>query len=146
MKETSDNLKEKYQKSFTEAYEILNPEQREAVDTTEGPVTVVAGPGTGKTQILTLRIANILKIHGGSFADNILALTFTNAGVYAMRQRLAEFVGIETAYKVGIFTFHSFAEEMIKTNPDIFSRFTFSRPITDFEKIKIIEEILNKSK
>ncbi len=146
MNKEETNLKQKYQKSFNEAYEMLNDEQREAVDTIEGPVCVVAGPGTGKTQILTLRIANILKTQGGSFAENILALTFTNAGVYAMRQRLAEFVGIETAYKVGIFTFHSFAEEMIKTNPEIFSRFTFSRPITDIEKIKIIENILNKTK
>ena len=135
-----------YTKTFQEKYSILNPEQKEAVDTIEGPVTVVAGPGTGKTQILTLRIANILNIQGGGYADNILALTFTNAGVYAMRERLADFVGTETAYKVGIFTFHSFAEEQIKNNPEIFKRFAFSRPITDIEKIQIIEEILNKSK
>ena len=63
-----------------------------------------------------------------------------------MRDRLSDFVGTETAYKVGIFTFHSFAEEQIKSNPEIFNRFAFSRPITEIEKIQIIEEILNKSK
>jgi len=109
-------------------------------------VVVVAGPGTGKTQILTLRIANILNAMGAEFAPNILALTFTNAGVFAMRKRLAEFVGTELAYQVGIFTFHSFAEEQIKSNPEIFKNFAFSRAISDVEKIEIIEEILEKGK
>ncbi|MCK5588985.1 MAG: UvrD-helicase domain-containing protein, partial [Candidatus Pacebacteria bacterium] len=140
------NQNNEYLKNYQEKYSILNLEQKDAVDTIEGPVAVVAGPGTGKTQILTLRIANILQKQGGDFADNILALTFTNSGVYAMRDRLSDFVGTETAYKVGIFTFHSFAEEQIKSNPEIFNRFAFSRPITEIEKIQIIEEILNKSK
>ena len=139
-------LKEEYLEKFLGALEGLNDEQREAVETIEGPVVVVAGPGTGKTQILTLRIANILKEMGADFAPNILALTFTNAGVYAMRKRLAEFVGVELAYQVGIFTFHSFAEEQIKNNPEIFKDFAFSRPISDIEKIEIIEEILEKGK
>jgi len=139
-------MKKDYLAKFEEKYSILNSQQKEAVDTIEGPVVVVAGPGTGKTQILTLRIANILKTQGGDFADNILALTFTNAGVHAMRERLADFVGIETAHKVGIFTFHSFADDQIRSNPEIFKKFAFSRPSTDIEKIQIIEEILQNSK
>ena len=62
--------------AFTDAYKTLNKEQKEAVDTTEGPVMVIAGPGTGKTQILTLRIANIL-LQSDVSPDSILALTFT---------------------------------------------------------------------
>ncbi|HIP21955.1 MAG TPA: hypothetical protein EYG72_03365, partial [Candidatus Pacebacteria bacterium] len=89
------NLKQEYQKKFQEKIDFLNDEQRDAIETIEGPVVVVAGPGTGKTQILTLRIANILNTMGAEFAPNILALTFTNAGVFAMRKRLAEFVGTE---------------------------------------------------
>ena len=77
---------------FSEAYQRLNPEQKEAVDTVEGPVMVIAGPGTGKTQILTLRIANILKTTDIG-PENILALTFTESGARAMRERLASYIG-----------------------------------------------------
>ena len=140
------NNKKDYQKEFQKGLDFLNSAQKEAVDSIDGPVAVVAGPGTGKTQILTLRIANILDKLGADMAENILALTFTNAGVYAMYERLADFVGTELAHKTSIFTFHSFAENQIKENPEIFTKFTFSRPITDIEKIKIVEEILGNGK
>ena len=78
---------------FDSLYQGLNDAQRQAVDTIEGPVVVNAGPGTGKTQILTLRIANILRLQGADMAPHILALTFTNAGVRAMRERLAGIIG-----------------------------------------------------
>ncbi len=143
---TKNKMKKDLEKVYEESYALLNEEQKRAVDMIDGPVVVVAGPGTGKTQILTLRIANILRQIGADMAENILALTFTNSGVYAMRERLAEFVGLESAYRVSIFTFHSFAEEQIKANPDIFTDFAFSRPATDIEKIKIVEEILQKLK
>jgi len=61
---------------FKEYYEKLNSEQRKAVDLIDGPVMVIAGPGTGKTQILTLRIANIL-LKTDTDPDSILAITFT---------------------------------------------------------------------
>ena len=63
-------------KTFEEQYSILNKQQKKAVDTIDGPVFVMAGPGTGKTQILTLRIANILKEANGIDPENILALTY----------------------------------------------------------------------
>src|SRR3989338_6039122 len=97
---------------FTREYKKLNPAQKRAVDTIDGPTMVVAGPGTGKTQILALRIANILKktdIKG----DGILCLTFTNSAVDAMRERLVRYIG-EAGEKVNIFTFHSFGLEIIK--------------------------------
>ncbi len=128
---------------FQEQYEMLNDAQRLAVDTIEGPVIVVAGPGTGKTQILTLRIANILKESGaGIDPENILALTFTNAGVVAMRERLATFIGPEEAYRTNIYTFHSFCEEQISRYPDYFPSIIYSRVATDVEKIHIVEKIL----
>jgi len=74
---------------FDQEYKKLNKAQKEAVDTIDGPVMVVAGPGTGKTQILALRIANILQktdIKG----DGILCLAFTNAAVEAMKERLKD--------------------------------------------------------
>ncbi len=133
-----------YRQQFQESYKKLNRHQKEAVDTIEGPVTVIAGPGTGKTQILTLRIANIIDKLGADLADNILALTFTNTGVQAMRDRLSQFVGPDLAYQVNIFTFHSFAEDQIKKYPEYFSRFNVARPVTEIQQIKIIEKILKK--
>ncbi len=97
---------------FEEKYKSLNPAQKEAVDSIEGPVMVIAGPGTGKTQVLALRIANILnKTDVG--ADGVLCLTFTNSGVFAMRDRLRAYIN-NTASKVEISTFHSFAMKMIE--------------------------------
>jgi DNA helicase II / ATP-dependent DNA helicase PcrA len=118
----------------------LNPTQKEAVDTIEGPVMVIAGPGTGKTQILTLRIANILK-QTDTKPEQILALTFTESGVKAMRARLTSFIGA-AAYQVPIYTFHGFAGELIRKYPDAYRYIVGGRPATDLEKISTIEEIL----
>lgn len=98
--------------AYTEAYSKLNEKQKEAVDAIEGPVMVIAGPGTGKTQILTLRIAHILA-NTDTDPSAILALTFTDAGVTAMRKRLKTFIGPD-AYRVRIHTYHSFAESLVK--------------------------------
>lgn len=98
--------------SFLSAYNGLNAEQKKAVDTIEGPVMVIAGPGTGKTQVLSLRIANILT-KTDTPPDGILCLTFTNAGVKAMRERLLRIIG-PSATKVKISTFHSFAFSLIE--------------------------------
>jgi DNA helicase-2/ATP-dependent DNA helicase PcrA len=68
----------KVTKKFKQAYKELNPEQKKAVDTIDGPVMVIAGPGTGKTRTITLRIANILAKTDTS-PSSILALTFTEA-------------------------------------------------------------------
>lgn len=127
--------------SFDEAYKTLNPSQKEAVDTIEGPVMVVAGPGTGKTQILTLRIANIL-LKTDTAPENILALTFTESGAKAMRERLRTYIG-STAYRVPIYTFHGFAERLISEYPDSFERVIGGRPASDIEKIHLIESILD---
>ncbi len=130
---------------FQKSYDGLNQEQRRAVDTIEGPVMVVAGPGTGKTQILTLRIANILRESAAGIGpENILALTFTNAGVRAMRERLATFIGVQAAYEVGIYTFHSFAEEQMRRFPDFFPRFAFGRTITEVDRFRVLEEIIER--
>lgn len=97
---------------FEEQYNKLNPAQKEAVDSIDGPVMVVAGPGTGKTQVLALRIGNILK-STDTKADGVLCLTFTNSGVKAMRERLRKYIGPE-AGKVKIATFHSFGMDIVK--------------------------------
>lgn len=132
--------------TFNENYKLLNPEQKQAVDTIEGPVFVMAGPGTGKTQILTLRIANILKEGSGVDPENILALTFTNTAAHNMRERLSDMIGSELAYRVHISTFHSFAEDMMKQHIDFFPEFFKARIASEVERIKILEEILDKQK
>ena len=97
---------------FKEEYEKLNQAQREAVDSIDGPVMVVAGPGTGKTQILALRIGRIL-LETDTKSDGILCLTFTNSAVKAMRERLRKYIGSE-ATKVKVSTFHSFGMDMLE--------------------------------
>src|SRR6478736_392791 len=114
MQSYRENLKNK----FEEAYNQLNANQRIAVDTIEGPVMVIAGPGTGKTQILALRIARIL-LDTDAAPENILCLTYTDAGTVAMRKRLIRFLGSE-AYKVNIHTFHSFCNKVIQEQSRLF--------------------------
>ncbi len=128
---------------FEELYKKLNPMQKKAVDTIEGPVMVVAGPGTGKTQILTLRIANIL-LKTDTDPDNILALTFTESGAYAMRKRLVDIIGTP-AYKVHIQTFHGFCNEIIKRYPEEFPRIISSTNATEIDQIDIVERIIDIS-
>ena len=82
--------KGKIEKRFYLEYERLNEKQRIAVDTIEGPVMVIAGPGTGKTQILASRIGKIL-LETDAQPENILCLTYTDSGAVAMRRRLLHF-------------------------------------------------------
>src|SRR3990167_4645772 len=99
-------MRSKLEEDFNTEYKKLNKAQKEAVDTIDGPVMVVAGPGTGKTQILALRIGNILK-KTDTKADGILCLTFTNSAIRATKERLRKYIGA-AASRVAISTFHSF--------------------------------------
>lgn len=124
--------------SFKQAYSGLNSEQKEAVDSIEGPVMVIAGPGTGKTSILTLRIANILQ-KTDTPANGILALTFTESGVNAMRKKLVSYIGSE-AYRIHIYTFHGFAQEVISKFPEYFPKVIGGVVASDSEKFALIEK------
>ena len=125
---------------FQTLYKRLNIAQKRAVDIIEGPVMVIAGPGTGKTSILTLRIANILQDTDTS-PENILALTFTESGAYAMRKKLVGIIGT-AGYKVNINTFHGFCNEVIKQYPERFPRIIGSTAITDIDQIALMEKII----
>lgn len=129
---------------FQEAYKKLNKEQKLAVDTIDGPVMVVAGPGTGKTKILTLRIANILD-KTDTAPESILALTYTTAGVISMREKLLEIIG-DRAYRVNIFTFHAFCEHLIKEFNFYFEQLEGARVIDDLERVELIENIIKENK
>lgn len=130
----------KLTQKFTEEYERLNPQQQKAVDNIEGPVIVVAGPGTGKTQILACRIGKIL-LDTDTSPENILCLTYTDAGVVAMRKRLLQFIGPD-AYKVGLYTFHAFCNDVIQENLSLFEK-TALDPISELEQIELLKELID---
>lgn len=104
--------------SFEARYKKLNATQRQAVDTIDGPVMVVAGPGTGKTELLSMRAATILQ-RTDTLAENILCLTFTESGADAMRSRLVDIIG-KDAYKIAVHTFHGLGTEIINQNHEYF--------------------------
>jgi len=125
---------------FDLQYKRLNAAQKEAVDSIEGPVMVIAGPGTGKTTILTLRIANILR-QTDTPPHGILAITYTDAGVKAMRAKLHDIIG-NRAHEVAIHTFHSFASAMIAEYQDHFLHLEGLRHMSDVEQESLIRGII----
>lgn len=127
--------------NFESRYKNLNKSQKLAVDTIDGPVMVVAGPGTGKTELLSMRAANILK-RTDTLPENILCLTFTESGAAAMRQRLASIIG-KDAYKVAIHTFHSFGSEIISQNREFFYRGAEFQPADELSTYEIIRTIFD---
>ena len=129
------------EQKFREAYQQLNEQQRKAVDTIDGPVMVIAGPGTGKTQILSARIGKILS-DTDTMPENILCLTYTDAGTVAMRKRLLGFIGSD-AYKVNIHTFHSFCNEVIQDNLSLFEKNTLD-PISELETIDLFKKLIDQ--
>ncbi len=116
---------------------ILNKEQKEAALALDGPVLIVAGPGTGKTQLLSERAANIVK-KGKALPENILIVTFTNAAARAMRERLASIMGHD-GYSVGVETFHSFANSIVLESEDAINYVKDKIDMDDVEKIKALE-------
>lgn len=128
---------------FKKKYDGLNEAQRKAVDAIDGPVMVVAGPGTGKTEILTLRIGNILKKTDTS-PDSILCLTFTNSGVQAMQERLERYIG-QQSRDVVISTFHSFAYRLIEKHYEFLDFGELPTLLSDNEAVFLIDEILNEN-
>ena len=128
--------------AFEEVMAALNDDQRVAVEHLEDPMLVIAGPGTGKTQIIAARIGNILTTPDTqSQPQNILCLTYTDAGTIAMRKRLLDFMG-PMAYRVNIYTFHAFCNEVIQQNLDYFGKRTLE-PISELETIDLLRELID---
>ena len=126
---------------FEQAYKELNNAQRQAVDAVDGPVLVLAGPGTGKTQLLALRVANILR-KTDTAAQNILCLTFTESAQATMQKRLVSFLA-DDAYKVSIHTFHSFASEVIARHTEHFGDQVRSQVADGLASYEILQSIFN---
>ena len=131
----------KYNIKFQQALAGLNPEQLAAVNKMDGPVLVIAGPGTGKTQILAARIGKILT-DTDALPSEILCLTYTDAGAVAMRKRLFEFIGPD-AYRVNIYTFHAFCNDVIQENLEYFGKLNLE-PLSDLESATLFRELVDE--
>jgi DNA helicase II / ATP-dependent DNA helicase PcrA len=127
---------------FEKVYSQLNTAQRKAVDTIEGPLLVIAGPGTGKTQLLSARVANILN-RTDTLPANILCLTFTETGAANMRERLTRFIG-QAAYDVQISTYHAFGGDLIQRYPEYFPGVKLQNPIDELGQYQILKGIVDK--
>jgi DNA helicase-2/ATP-dependent DNA helicase PcrA len=130
----------KYNEKFQQALANLNPEQLAAVNKMDGPVLVVAGPGTGKTQILAARIGKILT-DTDALPSEILCLTYTDAGAIAMRKRLFEFIGPD-AYRINIYTFHAFCNEIIQENLEYFGKLNLE-PLSELDSVMLFRELVD---
>ena len=125
--------------TFETRYGVLNTNQREAVDEISENLLVIAGPGTGKTELLSMRVANILE-QTDTLPSNILCLTFTDSASSNMRQRLRDIIG-EEAHRVAIHTFHSFGVEVINQNREYFFRGSEFKPADELSRHQLIQSI-----
>ncbi|BCH24151.1 ATP-dependent helicase [Mesorhizobium sp. L-8-3] len=119
----------------------LNPEQRLAVETTEGPVLVLAGAGTGKTRVLTTRIAHILAT-GKAFPSQILAVTFTNKAAREMKERIGLLVGTAIEGMPWLGTFHSIGVKLLRRHAELAGlRSDFTILDTD-DQIRLMKQLI----
>ncbi|WP_097139582.1 ATP-dependent helicase [Rhizobium subbaraonis] len=119
----------------------LNPEQREAVETLDGPVLVLAGAGTGKTRVLTTRIAHILAT-GRAFPSQILAVTFTNKAAREMKERIGLLVGGAVEGMPWLGTFHSIGVKLLRRHAELAGlRSDFTILDTD-DVVRLIKQII----
>jgi len=125
---------------FQKMLNHLNAAQRVAVEKIDGPVMVVAGPGTGKTQVLAARIANILTTTDTQ-PHNILALTFTDSAAKNMQERVVKLIG-KAGYYVHITTFHAFCKSIIDSYPEYFPIARGSQAVTLLEQYELIERLI----
>ena len=119
----------------------LNPEQRAAVETLEGPVLVLAGAGTGKTRALTTRIVHILAL-GQARAFEILAVTFTNKAAREMRERIENLVGEGAQAMQWLGTFHAISAKILRRHAELVgleSNFTI---LDTDDQIRLIKQVL----
>ena len=119
----------------------LNPEQREAVEATEGPVLVLAGAGTGKTRVLTTRLAHILTA-GKAKPWELLAVTFTNKAAREMRQRITEMIGPPAEGLRWLGTFHSVAAQILRRHAELVGLKSSYTIIDTDDQERLIKQLL----
>ncbi len=130
-------------KNFKELYSSLNEEQKKAVELIDGPVLIVAGPGTGKTNLITARVANILS-KTDSNPENILCLTFTDSASQEMRNRIRNLIGL-TGNKVEINTYHAFCNNIIHSHPEYFDDLDL-QALSEVETHTVVRKLIDNLK
>ena len=119
----------------------LNPEQRRAVETLEGPVLVLAGAGTGKTRVLTTRIAHILSL-GRAYPSQILAVTFTNKAAREMKARISQLVGAAVEGMPWLGTFHSIGVKLLRRHGELVGLSTNFTILDTDDQIRLIKQLI----
>src|SRR5207344_304396 len=123
----------------------LNSEQREAVETLDGPLLVLAGAGTGKTRVLTTRIAHILS-EGRAWPSQILAVTFTNKAAREMKIRVGELIGGAVEGMPWLGTFHAIGVKIMRRHAELIGlKNNFTILDTD-DQIRVMKQILEAEK
>ena len=120
--------------------ERLNAAQREAVETVDGPVLVLAGAGTGKTRVLTTRFAHIL-LTRRAFPDQILAVTFTNKAAREMRERVAALLG-QPAEGLWLGTFHALAARMLRRHAELVGRTSNFSILDADDQLRLLRQVM----
>jgi DNA helicase II / ATP-dependent DNA helicase PcrA len=137
-------VEEQQEEYETDWLHNFNPEQKAAVMHHKGPAIVLAGPGTGKTRVLTTRIAGLIN-HYQVNPENILALTFTNKAAGEIKERLEASIEAENAKKITVSTFHALGLQILKENLSSTGRHANFQLIGEEELIIILKDITGKS-
>ncbi len=127
--------------SFTQLIKSLNSQQLEAVNTTEGPLLVLAGAGTGKTKVLTTRIIHLINSNL-AYPSQILAVTFTNKAAGEMKKRIGEIIG-DQVNNIWVGTFHAICARILRRNPETVGLKSDFTIIDDDDQNRLIKQILN---
>ncbi|MBS0245612.1 MAG: UvrD-helicase domain-containing protein [Proteobacteria bacterium] len=123
----------------------LNPEQREAVETLDGPVLVLAGAGTGKTRVLTTRIAHILNL-GRAHPSQILAVTFTNKAAREMKERVGQMVGEIVEGMPWLGTFHAIGVKILRRHAEMIGLRSDLTILGTDDQIRLIKQLIEAEK
>lgn len=129
--------------NFNQYYDKLNPSQKKAVDITDGALLILAGPGTGKTELLSVRAANIIRQEKAR-PENILILTYTNAAAKAMKERLIKILG-SSGYDIETGTFHSFANSIILESEEAANYIQDKVQLEEIEQVRLLEYIFDNT-
>jgi DNA helicase-2/ATP-dependent DNA helicase PcrA len=125
---------------MTEYLTRLNPEQRAAVETVDGPLLVLAGAGTGKTRVLTTRFAHILMTRR-AFPNQVLAVTFTNKAAKEMRERVSSILG-QSAEGLWLGTFHALCARMLRRNAELVGLSSNFTILDTDDQMRLLKQIM----
>src|SRR5690348_6092357 len=124
--------------------EGLNPHQREAVSHTDGPLLILAGPGSGKTRVIVHRVAYLLNTVDKLYPYNVLAVTFTNKAARELRERLDGLVGADLARGLSVGTFHSLCARWLRRDIQHLGRDPGFAIYDDNDQIDLVKQILRE--